>query len=205
MNGTDDGATLRIASQNDSEALLDIYAPYVRDTAITFEYDVPSETEFRRRISTTLEKHPFIVVERDGALLGYAYTSPFGSRAAYDWTAKTSIYLKTGCTKRGLGKKLYAALESVSKAQRIAALYACIAWSETEDDRLTDNSIRFHERMGYTPCGTFRDCGFKFGGWYGVVWMEKRLATRPGRPDPIIPFPALPPDALRSAGITVQR
>ena len=103
---------LRIATIQDAAALLDIYAPYVENTAITFEYDVPTLEEFTGRIRHTLEKYPYLVAVRDSEIIGYAYAGAFYGRAAYDWSAETTIYVKKGCRHIGVGKLLYQALET---------------------------------------------------------------------------------------------
>lgn len=98
---------IRPAVSDDAPALLDIYAPYVIETAITFEYEVPTLEDFRQRIKNTLHTHPYLVMERDGEIVGYAYTGQLGSRAAYAWAAETSIYLRQDCRRGGLGTRLY--------------------------------------------------------------------------------------------------
>lgn len=92
---------IRPAVSDDAPALLDIYAPYVIGTAITFEYEVPTLDDFRQRIKNTLHTHPYLVMERDGEIVGYAYTGQLGSRAAYAWAAETSIYLRQDCRRGG--------------------------------------------------------------------------------------------------------
>ena len=184
---------LRVARLCDAEGILAIYAPYVKETAITFEYEVPGLSEFRARMETTLKKYPYLVAEQDGELLGYAYTGPFVGRAAYDWAAEVTIYLKADKRKMGLGRRLYHAIEAISKAQNILNLNACIASPETEDAYLTRNSIQFHTHMGYTIVGEFHQCGYKFGRWYNMAWMEKHIGPHPAIPAPVVPFPALPP------------
>lgn len=180
--------TIRVATTDDTKELLDIYAPYVTKTAISFEYDVPSLEEFEARITDILKKYPYLVAESDGEILGYAYTHAFVGRAAYDWSAETTIYLKEGKTKMGIGRMLYEALERVSEAQNILNLNACIGYPETPDEHLTTNSVQFHEHMGYRMVGTFHNCGYKFGTWYHMVWMEKMIREHIPTPLPIIPF-----------------
>ena len=180
--------TIRIAATDDTKELLDIYAPYVTKTAITFEYDVPSLKEFEARIADTLKKYPYIVAECNGEILGYACTHAFHERAAYAWSVETTIYLKEGKTKMGVGRMLYEALERISQAQNILNLNACIGYPETEDERLTLNSVQFHEHMGYRMVGTFHNCGYKFGTWYHMAWMEKIIGEHISTPLPVIPF-----------------
>lgn len=193
--------TLRVARPGDAPALLAVYAPYVRDTAVSFEYEVPSQKEFARRIARTLEKYPYLAAQREGELLGYACTGPFVGRAAYGWAAETSIYLRQDCRRQGAGRALYAALEAISRAQHLTVLYACIGSPEVEDEHLSHDSERFHARMGYRLAGTFRRCGRKFGRWYNMVWMEKPLTDDPGDPGEVIPFPELDPAVLEALHI----
>ncbi len=190
---------LRPAVPTDAAALLDIYAPYVTQTAITFEYDVPSVDEFRGRIESTLRRYPYLVAVRDGAPVGYAYTGAFHPRSAYAWAAETSIYLRQDERGHGLGRTLYAALETISRAQSIQDLYACIAYAEPEDEHLTNASARFHERLGYTLAGQFRRCACKFDTWYGMIWMGKPLGDHPLPPKPFRSFPSLSAEELRNA------
>lgn len=188
---TDRSIKIRTASTDDAKELLEIYTPYVEKTAITFEYDVPSLEEFRTRIHNTLKKYPYLLAEQNGEILGYTYTGPFVGRAAYGWAAEVSIYLKENKRKMGIGRKLYTALETISKAQNILNLNACIGYTETEDDYLTNNSMEFHEHMGYSMVGEFHKCGYKFGNWYSMIWMEKTIGEHRSNPLPVIPFPEL--------------
>lgn len=164
---------IRVATIEDAAALVEIYRYYIEKTAITFEYDVPSIEEFERRIQTTLEKFPYYVVEEEGEVLGYAYSGPFASRKAFSWSAEISIYLKQGQQKKGYGKKLYQLMEAKLKELGYQNVYACIATPEVEDEYLTNNSVQYHEYMGYRLVGEFKRCGYKFDRWYHIVWMEK--------------------------------
>ena len=192
---------IRTAAAEDAWELLKIYKPYVKKTAITFEYDVPTPEEFKARIENTLKKYPYLVAEKDGELLGYVYTGPLVGRAAYGWAAEVSIYLKEGSQRLGLGKRLYQAIEEISRAQNILNLNACIGSPETEDEYLTRNSIQFHSHMGYRWVGEFYKCGYKFGRWYNMVWMEKIIGEHPAEPMAVIPFPELDRDVLDRAGV----
>ena len=182
---------IRPAVSDDAPALLDIYAPYVIETAITFEYEVPTLDDFRQRIKNTLHTHPYLVMERDGEIVGYAYTGQLGSRAAYAWAAETSIYLRQDVRGKGLGKRLYAELERISKAQNVQNLYACIAYPDHDDAYLTGNSVAFHTHLGYTTVGRFPHCAYKCGTWYNMTWMEKTLGKHEKSPAPFVPFPEL--------------
>lgn len=179
---------IRIARPEDAEALLDIYAPYVKETAITFEYEVPSVEEFRKRIESILKKYPYLLAEQDGKITGYAYAGVFNERPAADWAVETAIYVEKDSRRTGVGRALYGALEKALAGQNILNVNACIAWPETEDEYLTYDSIRFHEHMGYRMVGRFHQCGYKFGRWYDLAWMEKHLGEHPAKPERVIKF-----------------
>lgn len=166
---------IRDAVPEDAKALLDIYAYYVEKTAITFEYDVPSLDEFADRIRKISSKYPYIVIISDNRIIGYAYAGVFKDRAAYDRSVEMTIYLDRNESKKGVGRTLYEALESRLKDMGILNLYACIGYPIEEDEYLTKNSAQFHEHLGYSLCGTFHKCGYKFGRWYDMVWMEKMI------------------------------
>ncbi|MCD8084694.1 MAG: N-acetyltransferase family protein [Clostridiales bacterium] len=188
---------IRIASTDDVRELLEIYRPYVEKTVITFEYDVPTPEEFETRMKRTLARYPYLVAEQDGALLGYAYTGPFVGRAAYAWGVETTIYLREEVRRMGVGRKLYTVLEEISRAQNIRNMNACIGYPAVEDEHLTMASVRFHEHMEYRMVGEFHQCGYKFGRWYHMVWMEKLIAGHPSDPAPVLPFPELCAEQVR--------
>ena len=179
---------IRTATAADVPAMLDIYAPYVTDTAVSFEYEVPSLQEFEGRVSRTLARYPWLAAEQNGKILGYAYASAFHPRKAYQWCAEASIYLAQNARGQGLGPLLYDRLEDLLKRQGVLLFYACIARPQKEDEFLTFASIRFHNRMGFHMVGEFPRCGFKFNRWYDMVWMEKRLAEPSSPPQPFTPF-----------------
>ena len=183
---------IRKATEEDAEALLAIYAPYVEHTAITFEYGVPTVEEFRSRIHHTLEKYPYLVAEEDGELLGYAYVGPFHDRPAYNWAVETSIYVDESKKHKGVGGKLHEALEQVLKIQGILNMNACIAYPNGEEDEtLTKNSAEFHAHLGYRMVGEFQKCGYKFHRWYNMVWMEKIIGEHADEQPSPIPFSQL--------------
>ena len=179
---------LRVATVSDAAELLKIYAPYVTDTAITFEYNVPTLEDFEGRIAHTLEKYPYFMAELNGEIVGYAYASAFHPRAAYGWAAETSIYVRRDMKRMGLGRTLYDALETALKAQGVLNLNACIACPDVGDEYLTRNSISFHAHLGYSMVGEFHNCGYKFGRWYNMVWMEKMLGAHVDDQPPIKRF-----------------
>lgn len=196
-----DEISIRIADIADAEEILSIYAPYVTKTAITFEYEIPGIGEFRERMRKTLQKYPYLVAEQNDEILGYAYTGAFVGRAAYDWSAETTIYLKEHKRNMGIGRKLYTALENISALQNILNLNACIGYPDIEDEYLTQNSMQFHAHFGYRMVGKFHNSGYKFGRWYHMIWMEKLLGKHGANPSPVIAFPDLDTAALTKAGI----
>lgn len=179
---------IRIATEQDAEALLEIYAPYVENTAITFEYTVPTVQEFTQRIRHVLEKYPYLVAEREGKIAGYAYAGTFKERAAYDWSVETTVYVREDQKKTGVGRELYEMLEKLLALQNIQNLNACIAYLEVEDQYLTHNSVQFHEHLGYRLVGEFYKCGYKSGRWYNMVWMEKHIGGHEDRPQAVKSF-----------------
>ncbi len=177
--------TIRTATTADAKRLLEIYSYYVENTAITFEYEVPSLKQFESLIQRTIRKYPYLVVEKNGIIQGYAYANPFKERAAYDWSCELSIYLDHKSQKQGLGRKLYEALEEDLFKRGMLNLYACIAVPKKEDEYLTNNSAQFHEHMGYETVGTFHECGYKFDQWYDMIWMEKRIGKHERKQTPV--------------------
>lgn len=180
---------IRIVNENDAEQLLKIYDYYVKNTAITFEYETPSVDEFKSRICNTLKKYPYLVSERNNKIVGYCYAGAFHERKAYDWAVETSIYIDKEYHGLGLGKELYTALEHALSLQNIINLNACIGYPQTEDKYLTKNSVQFHSHMGYRFVGEFYKCGYKFNRWYNMVYMEKCISDHPEKPNAIKKFP----------------
>lgn len=189
---------VRAAAPEDAAALLEIYAPYVEKTAVTFEYAVPAPEEFAGRVARTLERYPYLLAEENGRVMGYACAGPFKERAAYDWAVETTVYVRQDGRRQGTGRTLYAALERCLAAQGVRNLNACVAVPEREDEYLTRDSVNFHRRLGWRLVGEFRQCGCKFGRWYNMVWLEKHIGPHPADPLPVKPFPAVfRPELLR--------
>lgn len=170
---------IRTASPKDAESLLAIYAPFVSDTTVSFEVEVPSVEEFERRILNTSRDFAYLVAEdaRSGEISGYAYYSTLRSRPAYQWSAETSVYLAPNHRGHGLGTKLVGCLERLMARQGIALSVACITSGNLA-------SVKFHDHLGYRTCGTFDNCAFKLGCWLSVTWMEKQLLPCLDAPDP---------------------
>lgn len=176
---------IRNAKLHDAAILLEIYRPYVENTAISFECETPSLEEFINRMNKVKQRYPYIVAEKDGEIVGYAYASAFHSRAAFDWCVETTVYVREDQRKAGIGKKLYVELEKLLAKQNVLNLYACIAYTENPDEHLNNNSVEFHEHFGYRLIGVFEKCGYKFGRWYDMVWMEKHIGEHKDNPLPV--------------------
>jgi len=179
---------IRIATEEDAEALLNIYAYYVANTAITLEHDIPTLEEFTNRIRETLKKYPYLVAMVDGKVAGYVYAGRFRTRASFAWSAEASIYIDRKYHRLGLGKILYEKLENILRQQNIVNVYAAIADPIAEDEFLTHNSEHFHEAMGYRLVARFHQCASKFGRWYNLIEMEKDIGSRECPPREFIPF-----------------
>ena len=162
--------SVRLATVGDLPRILQIYAPYVENTAISFEYTVPTLEAFTKRFLDITTQFPWLVWEENGVVVGYAYGSLPFERAAYQWSAEASIYLCPEAQGKGIGRKLYAALEQLLQAQGYRKVYAIITTAN-------EPSVAFHRAVGYRHTATMPDCGYKFGAWYGTVWMEKELNT----------------------------
>lgn len=172
---------IRQAEPSDAAILLSIYTPYVLNTAISFENTPPTLEEFKQRIITISKRYPYLVAVSSGQILGYAYASQFKGRAAYDFSAETSIYVKGDCRGLGIGSVLYKSLEAVLKKQNLHNLYACITYPNP-------GSIAFHEAFGYRKVAHYSKAGYKLGAWRDVIWMEKFINKHDENPESFIPF-----------------
>jgi phosphinothricin acetyltransferase len=166
---------IRPVTPDDASALADIYAYYVENTAVSFEYDPPTAEEFRGRIVRTLERYPYLAAIRGERIVGYAYAREFVGRKACEHCVEVSVYVAHDCRRCGAGRALYEEMERALGGMGILNVYASIAYSDSEDEFLTRDSIEFHTRMGYAQCARFHRCGYKFGNWYDLVWVEKFL------------------------------
>lgn len=166
----------------DAAELLKIYGPYVEKTAISFEYEIPSVEEFANRIDQISNRYPYLKVVSDGEILGYAYANTFKARASYDWAVETTIYVREDCKGSGIGRLLYDALEASLKNMGILSMNACIASTDKEGVYLTNDSMHFHEKMGFALVGKFHSCGYKFDRWFDMIWMEKMIGEHVAHP-----------------------
>lgn len=173
---------LRIATVDDLAQILSIYGPYVENTTVSFEYEVPSMEEFSARFRQITVQFPWLVWEESGKVAGYAYACAPFSRAAYRWCAEPSIYVHPDHRGKGIGRKLYSALETLLRMQGYRVSYAIITSENTE-------SLAFHKAMGYSVLSEFPGCAWKFGKNLGIIWMEKRLSSAEMSSNPPISFP----------------
>ena len=174
--------TIEKVTIEDAEELLAIYAPYVRDTAVSFEYVVPSVEEFADRILQISAKYPYIKAVEDGKIIGYAYANTFKGRKAYDWSVETTVYVRKDAKRNGTGRRLYECLEQSLMKMGVLNMNACIASAKVEDEFLTNDSMYFHSRLGFTEVGRFHNSGYKFGRWYDMIWMEKLIGSHDAHP-----------------------
>lgn len=173
--------SIRRASVQDAAALLEIYTPFVvsEDRAlsdVSFEYEAPGVEEFAGRIKHISASYPYLVCELDGKPVGYAYAHPYIERAAYQWGAEVTIYLSPAAQGKGVGRRLYTALEKILRLQNVLTCYACVTASN-------EHSVKMHEALGYHIAGSFKNAGFKHGHWLDMVWLEKQLAVYPENPE----------------------
>lgn len=175
------GITLRSARVDDAPTILALYAPYVKDTAITFETEAPSLEAFRQRMAAVMEHYPYLVAEDDGTVVGYAYAHRIGERAAYAWNAELSVYLDPARKGNGLGRMLCTAMLDLLTEQGIRNVFSLITVPN-------EASIGLHEALGFTLMGIQQQAGFKCGAWHDVAWFQKRIGAFSGTPDSVTPL-----------------
>lgn len=183
--------TLRLATPADAADILAIYAPYVQNTAITFECEIPSLTAFTQRVHDICAQYPYLVCQQGGAIVGYAYAQRLFSKAAYAWNAELSIYLDTQHTGKGLGKLLYAALLPLLAAQGVQSVYSLITLPGAA-------SIALHKRMGFVQTAYLACAGYKLDQWWDVIWMQKHLGAHALPPLPVKEIHQLDPKLVQN-------
>jgi L-amino acid N-acyltransferase YncA len=179
MDGSE--AKLRLATLIDAEPILSIYAPIVTETTISFELEVPSAEEMSARISKTLASLPWLVCERGEELLGYAYASRHRDRLAYQWASDVSVYVSAEARRKGVARKLYAALLGILRAQGYYNVFAGIALPN-------DASVGIHEAMGFRQAALYKKVGYKLGSWRDVGWWQLTLRDHDANPQPPRPL-----------------
>jgi L-amino acid N-acyltransferase YncA len=168
---------LRMATADDAAQITEIYAPLVRETAITFETESPSADEMRRRIVDTTMRFPWLVADDAGTITGFAYAGRHRKRAAYAWAADVSVYVASDTRRSGIGRSLYTALLELLTAQGYANAFAGIALPN-------DASVGLHETLGFTLVGVYESVGYKLQHWWDVAWWQRRLPIGASPPPP---------------------
>lgn len=190
-------AEIRFAAEDDAERLLEIYTPYVLETAITFECIPPTVEEMRARIQARGDEFPWLVCLIDGEIQGYAYASRFHSRAAFGWDAELSIYVDCSATHKRIGRALYTALIALLARLGYYNLYAVVTVPNKK-------SAGLHRFFGFSEEGTLHNAGYKLGKWHDVAYLVKRL--RPyDAPKPPKKLSQLNPEATKALFLTGQQ
>lgn len=159
---------IRTAIEGDAQELLNIYSPYVRDTIISFEYEVPSLAEFKQRIITNTEEYPWLVCLYEGKIIGYAYGSKHRYRTAYQWSPESTVYMLPGFHRKGIARVLYETLFNLLRLQGYFNVYAGVALPN-------DKSVGFHKALGFDELGIFKKVGYKHGNWHDTHWFQLHL------------------------------
>jgi L-amino acid N-acyltransferase YncA len=167
---------IRAATPDDAAAVAEIYAPYVTESAVSFETEAPDAGEIGARMAACADRYPWLVGEDvNGAVLGYAYATAFRPRPAYRYAVETSVYLRQGTLGRGLGRRLYEPLLALLESQGYAQAIAAVTLPN-------DASVRLHEALGFTPAGIYRQVGYKRGEWLDVGLWQRGLAPATNPP-----------------------
>lgn len=175
---------IRIARDEDAAAIHAIYAPSITDGVATFETELPGVAAMGERIRARLQHYPWLVWEEAGEVLAYAYAGRFRERAAYDWIAETSIYVRADAQRRGIARRLYGVLLDTMRLQGINQVVGVITLPGTV-------SVAMHETMGFAAAGVWRQCGYKLGEWWDVGVWQKELQPAASPPHPMTPFPEM--------------
>jgi phosphinothricin acetyltransferase len=184
------GGGLRIARFSDAVALAAIYAPYVEETTISFEWVPPTADEFEARMRAIISEYPYLVYEQDGEILGYAYAHRAFERYSYRFCAELSVYIRRDVRQKGIGTLLYRTLIELCRKMRLQTLYGVVT-------NPNEPSFRLHERLGFERVGYFPHAGQKFDRWIDVVWYSLVIGCE-GTPPDVIPFSALEPSCVEA-------
>ena len=169
---------IRLAREEDSSAMLAIYAPYITDSTTSFELEVPSEKVFWQRVQKVLQQTPWLVCEWDGQLAGYAYAGAHRSREAYSWSTELSVYVHPGFRKRNIATVLYQAVVDIVRLQGYCNILAGITLPNPV-------SLAFHKNFGFSSIGVYRKVGYKFGAWRDTHWLQMFIGDSNATPQPI--------------------
>jgi phosphinothricin acetyltransferase len=183
--------SIRLATSKDAASILDIYAPFILNTAVTFETVLPTVENFEHRIISYQQDWPWLVFEIDEDIAGYAYATKHRERAAYQWCAESSVYVHESFQQKGIAKALYNALFSILKYQGCRNVYAGITLPNAK-------SISFHEKFGFTKIADYKNIGYKSGAWHTVGWWELHLNLHSDSPALPVKFPEVDTTFLKT-------
>lgn len=186
---------IRLATSADGGRLAEIYAPAVVGSGISFELEPPDATEMARRVGYVTARTPWLVCEHRGVVAGYAYASSHRERAAYQWSVEVSAYVGAEYHRAGVARALYTSLFAALALQGFHNAYAGVALPN-------EPSLAFHEAMGFTLVGTYRQVGYKLGRWRDVSWFERALSPHAADPRPPRPLPDVRDDAAFVAALS---
>ncbi len=172
---------IRLATPDDADRCLEIYLPFVTNSATSFETEPPGSADMRRRIADTLQSYPWLVMDAHHALRGYVYASPHRTRAAYRWTVEVAVYVHPDARRQRVGSALYLKLFRLLAAQNFYHAYGGIALPNPA-------SVALHESVGFRRCALYERIGFKLGAWHDVGWWHRALRPTTAAPDEPIPF-----------------
>ena len=167
---------IRLINPDDARSTLEVYRPYVESTAISFEYDVPSLEEWKKRIENISTEYPWLVCEHDQEIIGYAYGSKHRYRTAYSWSAESTVYVEERFHRKGVARILYETLFALLRLQGYVNVYAGVTVPNPKSEA-------FHLSMGFYEVGTFRNIGFKHGAWHDTRWFQLHLVDHPEPPE----------------------
>ena len=170
---------IKLAKPSDASEILNIYAPYIINTNITFELEVPTVVNFAKRIEQYLQEAPWLIYEKNGLIAGYAYASPHRGRAAYQWNREVSVYVHDAYKRQGIAKRLYTTLFELLQLQGYTNALAGIV-------QPNEASVAFHKRLGFQLVGTYNKIGYKLGAWHPVSWYELALQQTDAPPTSIL-------------------
>lgn len=179
--------SIRVATRSDAAAVREIYAPFCESSAVTFEETPPSTDEMGARIESTLEIYPWLVCERDGTVLGYAYAGELRKRQAYQWVVELSVYVAESARGLGVGRALYESLFAILERQGVRDAYAVTTLPNPA-------TVRFHDRLDFERVVKFPAMGYTDGDWHDVAWWRRRLGEKTDEPEPLTPFPEVRAD-----------
>lgn len=160
--------SIRLISSADAQPTLNIYAPYIQTTVVSFEYEVPALHEWQERIDNITTELPWLVCEHIGEVIGYAYASKHRNRMAYSWSADSAIYVREDFHHKGVARILYQTLFELLQLQGYVNVYAGITMPNAKSEG-------FHRSMGFEEIGVYKKVGFKFGQWHDTKWFGLRL------------------------------